>query len=240
MPGPFYVKADAVLSPGDILAPLPHSRIPKPLKVARKFSGSLPKGSKHQGELREVFEVGKREPKPQFNWDPPGEDILVKVRMSKAVFLTWGSEVEDDERGGDLHRKDWLIVPIFPLKKLDVQTKDSRTGQVIQLAEAICGGKSPRYFPLESLPGEESKGFYADFRKICPLAATYFQDLQREWRFGPEALNDFYNHLLWFFTRKRIFFGPVACPNCQAPVDLGIVFEGQAIEVEDEEPGTVG
>ncbi len=145
-----------------------------------------------------------------------------------------GSEVEDDERGGDLHRKDWLIVPIFPLVKLEVRTTDRRTGQPIELAEAIRAGKSPRYFPLEPLPGEESKGFYADFRKICPLAATYFQDVPRHWRLGPEALSDFYNHALWFLTRRRIFFGPISCQNCGRAVDLKTVFEGQAIDPEDE------
>ncbi len=89
---PFYVNAGSLVSPGDILDLLPHSRIPRPLRVARKFSGSLPKGSRIQGEVREVFEVGKHEPKPQFNWDPPGEEILCNARMARAVFLTWAAK----------------------------------------------------------------------------------------------------------------------------------------------------
>jgi len=45
--------------------------------------------------------------------------------MSGAVFLTWGSEVEDDERGGKLHKKHWLIAPAFSLGNLN-NSLDSR------------------------------------------------------------------------------------------------------------------
>jgi len=232
MPESFYQKTGSLVSPGDLLAPLPYSRVPKPLKVARKISRTLPKSFSIQGELREVLEVGKHDPTPKFSFDPPGEEIISRAQMATAIFLTWGSEVDDDKRGGGLQRKHWLIAPIFPLANLEIEISDSRAGGTIQLAAAIRGGQSPRYFPLPAFPGEESKGFYVDFRKICPLSATYFDDLPRPWRLGPQALNDFYHHLIWFFTRRKIFFGPIACPKCQAPVDLGVIFEGQPLDPE--------
>lgn len=236
MPTPFYERAGSLISPGDLLGPVVFTRAPKPLKVARKIPRSLPKSFKIQGELREILEVGKHEAHPEFDFDPAGEgeEILSRARMSRAVFLTWGSEVEDDERGGNLHRKDWLIAPIFPLPKPELEIRDARAGRMIQLAEVIRNGQSPRYFPLLPLPEEESRGFYVDFRKTSPVAATYFQSLPRQWRLAPVALNDFYHHLMWFFTRRRIFFSPVPCPNCRTSVDLGIVFQGQPIDAEAE------
>src|SRR5579863_2639616 len=111
----FYDKAGSLISPGDIFDRLPYVRVPKPLRIARKFSGSLPKRVRVQGELREVFEYERDAVDPPANFDPPGEDVLSNAKMAKAIFLTWGSEVEDDERGGSLHKKEWLIAPVFPL-----------------------------------------------------------------------------------------------------------------------------
>ena len=109
----FYERAGSFISPGDILGRLPYTRIPRPLRVTRKVPFSLPKKYTIQGQLREVFEVGRHTPEPDFNFEPPGEEIISNGKMSKAIFLTWGSEVEDDERSGNLQKRDWLIAPIF-------------------------------------------------------------------------------------------------------------------------------
>lgn len=235
MAEPFYEKAGSLISPGDVFSPLPYIRVPKPLRVARKVRYSLPRTFKLQGELREILELGKHAPDPDFNFSPPGEEILANAKMSMAVFLTWGSEVEDDQRRGKLHKKDWLIAPVFPLAGLEeLKVVDARSGETFNMAEAARAGRSPRFFALRPFPGEESPGYYVDFRKICPLAANHFQDVPRQWRLAPAALNDFYHQLIWFLTRREIFFRPISCPNCGQSVDLGVVFEGQPTEPEDE------
>jgi len=230
----FYNKAGSLISPGDIFGELPYIRVPKPLRVARKFPGSLPKGIRLQGDLHEIFEYGKHSPSPAFNFDPPGEDVLSNAKMSKAIFLTWGSEVEGDERSGQLHKKEWLIAPVFHLGQLAGRTVyDEKTGQQVNLVNAIRDGKSPKYFPLQPLPGDaDPHGYYVDFRRLCPLAATHFQGAARTWRLSPPALNDFYHQLIWFFTRREIFFRPITCQGCGGTVDLGIVFQGQAVDPE--------
>lgn len=229
----FYERTGPLISPGDLFDPLPYSRVPKPLRVARKVARTLPKSFNIQGELRELLELGKHDPNPPFNFGPPGEETLSRSQMARVIFLTWGSEVDSDKHDANLHKKHWLVAPVFPMDGLQVRTKDARTGETIQFAEAVRAGQSPRFFPLPPLPQEESIGSYVDFRKICPLAASYFEDHPRPWRLAPIALNDLYHHLIWFFTRKKIFFGPISCSNCHAPVDLGIVFEGQPTTAEE-------
>jgi len=237
----FYERTGTLISPGDIFDALPYVRVPSPLKVARKVTFSLPPKSekyKVQGELREILEVGKHTPDPDFDFEPKkkGEEAISTARMTKAIFLTWGSEVEDDQRSGKLHKKDWLIAPVFSLAGLEnLKARDQRTGEIIEVAEATRAGKSPKYFPLQPFPDQESGGHhYVDFRKICPLSATYFNNVPRNWRLAPPALNDLYNQLMWFFTRQRVFFEPVKCKNCGVPVDMRVVFEGQPINGEAE------
>ncbi len=234
MPEPFYENAGSLISPGDIFDELPYHRVPKPLMVARKPAFSLPKSYRIAGELREVFEVGKHTPLTPLNFNPPGEEILSNAKMAKAIFLTWGSEVEDDERRGKLHKKDWLIAPVFPLWDLEnYRAPESGGADQVSLADAIRACKSPRYFPLMPFPNGNRGDYYVDFRKICPLAASHFTGLRRHWRLAPKALNGFYHQLMWFFTRKRIFLEPVRCDTCGSEVDLGVVFEGQPVNGED-------
>jgi hypothetical protein len=229
MAEPFYEKAGSLLSPGDFFDRLPYHRVPKPLRVARKIT--LPKSYKIPGEVRVIHEVGRDTPKPDFNFDPPGEEILSNAKMAKAVFLTWGSEVEDDERSRELHKKDWLIAPVFPLSPLEgAKVIDPSSGSMIRMVDAIRTAKSPKFFPLPSFPNEGPEEYYVDFKKICPLAATHFQGIPRQWRLSRVALNDFYHQLIWFFTRKQIFFEPIKCKGCGNLVDLGLTFEGQAID----------
>lgn len=233
----FYDRVGSLISPGDIFNELPYVKVPKPLRVARRFPGSLPKSIGAKGELREVFQYGKDTADPPFNFKPPGEDILSNAKMARTIFLSWGSEVEGDQRSGKLDKKGWLTAPVFPLDALEgKEFVDSRSGQRVSLAGAIKTGRSPKYFPLEPLPGdEESPGYYVDFRRICPLAATHFVDAPREWRLGAVALNDLYHQLIWFFTRREIFFRPVHCKKCGSAVDLNIIFEGQPVDPEEAE-----
>jgi hypothetical protein len=232
MPEPFFESTGTLLSPGDLLGPVPYARVPHPLKVARKVSKTLPKNFGIQGELREILDLGVHSPSPGFNFDPPGEEILTRSPMAMAIFLTWGSEVDDDKRGPGLHKKHWLIAPVFPLKDMNQEIKDARSGKIFRMADVIRAGQSPRFFAMPPLPNELSEGSYIDFRKICPLSASYFEDIPRQYRLAAAALNDFYHQLIWFFTRRKLFFGPIECPQCGAPVDLKVVFEGQPLDPE--------
>jgi hypothetical protein len=230
MSEPFFTAVGSLISPGDLLGPLPYTRVPHPLKVARKVARTLPKGFAIQGELREILDPGVHAPSPAFNFDPPGEEILARSPKAMAVFLTWGSEVDDDKRGGGLHKKHWLIAPVFPLSDMNQEINDRISGKTFRMADVIRGGQSPRFFPLPPLPNEISEGSYVDFRKICPLSASYFEDVPRPFRLSPIALNDFYHQLIWFFTRRKLFFSPIECPKCGEPVDLNVVFEGQPLD----------
>jgi len=240
MPPDFYIPSKSKISPGDIFDSLPYARIPKPLRVAKKVTVGLPPRvqAKIRGELREILDVTIEDSKTGFDFSGQGEEILSRAKISKAIFLTWGSEVDADTGDGKLDRKDWLIAPLFPLKDQEGKRIQKRSsGEIIDFAEAIKAGKSPRYFPLQPIPGEDGDLYYADFKKVCPVAASHFMDLPRKWQLAGPALNDFYSHFLWFFTRKKIFFAPISCTGCGREVDLGITFEGQQLDAEGDGGG---
>jgi hypothetical protein len=71
-----------------------------------------------------------------------------------------------------------------------------------------------------------------DLRKICPVAASRVQKIERKWRLSGPALNDFYQQLMWFFTRQKIFFEALTCPSCGAAVESNIIFQGQPVDPE--------
>jgi hypothetical protein len=233
----FYTRSGGRISPGDIFDSLPHARVPKPLRIARKVTVGLPPKvqAKITGELREVFSVTIPEIQAGFEFSDQGEEILSRAKLSRAIFMTWGSEVDADTNSQKLDSKDWLIAPLFPLKNhVGKILKIPNSGETIDFAEAIRTGKSARYFPLRPIPGDAEESYFVDFKKICTVAASHCIDLKRTWQLAPAALNDFYSHLLWFFTRKRIFFSPVACRSCGREVDLGVTFEGQPLDGEEE------
>lgn len=226
----FYEPCGSLISPGDILADIPPVKLPIPLRVARRWSYNLPTKYKVQGKLHDVLEIGKDMDIRTSELSGAGEEILLHTKTSRGIFLTWGSEVEDDERSGKVDKKDWLIAPIFPVTlELSRQTV---VGTVETMAAAIRGNKSARFFFLPSLPIGEGGDHYVDFRKICPVAAGHVRGISRTSRLSSPALNDFYHQLIWFFTRKRMFFEPLMCDSCGAKVDLNLTFEGQPIDPE--------
>jgi hypothetical protein len=232
----FYIPAGTLLSPGDLFDYAPYSRLQTPLKVARKPAFSLPKTYHISGELRELLDPAKDSFKPPLNFAPPGEETLATVKMARAIFLTWGSEVEDDERRGQLQKKDWLIAPVFPLSDLEnVFVPQDGENPRIRMVQAIQEKKSPRFFPMEPYPDDEAgSGYYADFRKLSCIPASQLHQLSRKIHLSPQALDGFYHHLIWFFTRKRVFQQPYLCPECGKAVDLGMTFEGQPLDAEQD------
>jgi hypothetical protein len=230
MPPSFYEPCGSLISPGDILDKLPPVKLPPTFRVARKWSQSLPPKYRVRGELHEVMEIGKDLSVEDSLLNGAGEKILVAAKTSRVVFLTWGSEVEADERGGKVDKKFWLVAPILVIPPEAYQQKISAAGETT--ADAIRGNKSPRCFYIPSLPGEATGDYYVDFSKICPVAAGHVRKIARNWRFSPYSLNDFYHQLIWFFTRKKVFFGPVECHACGAGVDMNLIFEGQPLDPE--------
>jgi hypothetical protein len=226
----FFEPCGSLISPGDILDKLPPVKLPATIRIARKWSQNLPAKYRVRGELHEVMQLGNDLSMEDSLLDAAGEQVLVAAKMSRAVFLTWGSEVEDDERSGKVDKKDWLIAPILPIPPDAYKQKIPATGET--MADAIKGNKSARCFYVPSLSSEEPGDYYVDFRRICPIAAGHVRKITRNWRFSPSALNDFYHQLIWFFTRKRVFFEPLECHSCGAKVDLNLIFEGQPLDPE--------
>jgi hypothetical protein len=228
----FYEPCGSLISPGDIIDTLPPVKLPATIRVARKWSQNLPPKYRVRGELHEVMQLGKDLSVEDSLLEGAGEQILVAAKMSRVVFLTWGSEVEDDERSGKVDKKFWLIAPILPIPP-EAYRQKLATGET--MADAIRGNKSARCFYVPSLPGDIPGDYYVDFRKICPVGAGHVREIARKWRFSPVSLNDFYHQLIWFFTRKKVFFGPIECHACGAHVDMNLVFEGQPLDPEPSE-----
>jgi hypothetical protein len=229
---PFYELCGSLISPGDILDKLPLVKLPASLKVARKWPYNPPSKYQVKGRLHEVLEIGKDLHLDASQLESTGEQILIPARAARAIFLTWGSEVEDDERSGRLERKDWLVAPVVPITDELRRQRVSATGESV--VDAIAGNKSPHFFFLPGLP-DGLGDHYVDLRRISPVAAVHIKKIDRQWRLSASALNDFYHQLIWFFTRKRIFFEPLRCSNCGLKVDLNVIFEGQPLNPEQPE-----
>src|SRR5258708_6762245 len=95
----FYAKPSALLSPGDVFPELPLGTVSHPLKIVRK-SDYNPPPSRGPADLRKVFAfpqdaeaIGKVEIMSQG-----GEAVLASARVSKAMLLSWGSQIEEDLR----------------------------------------------------------------------------------------------------------------------------------------------
>src|ERR1700733_11289422 len=95
---PFYVRpnAEAIL-PGDIFPEIPFPVVTAPLKLARP-SPIQPKAKQGPMDLRQIFTLPGEQPNDSKLRVAEGEEALSQTRCSKALFLTWGSDVEDDER----------------------------------------------------------------------------------------------------------------------------------------------
>jgi hypothetical protein len=203
MSSSFYDPCGSLISPGDILDKIPPVKLPATIKVARKWSQNLPAKYSVQGELHEVLELGKNLNSSDLRFDSTGEQVLVHTKTTRVIFLTWGSEVEDDERAGKLHKKNWLIAPVVPIGA-ELRDHQTETGETI--ADAISGNKSPHFFYLPGLPNDDPNDYYVDLRKICPVAASHVQRIERKWRLSGPALNDFYQQLnVVFHTPEGLF-----------------------------------
>src|SRR5216683_139398 len=144
-----YARPTALLSPGDIFPEIPFSVSVAPLRVARQ-SGWNPPAGRGPADFRRIFTL------PQHQADlinsqlstNQGEETLANARVGKALFLTWGSEVESALRIIDhqqrIGKRSWLAAPIYELGAIPQASSDADpdTGEQVPLRDLIRRGKA--------------------------------------------------------------------------------------------------
>jgi len=241
----FYARPTRLISPGDIFPEIPITVPVPPLRVARKSSFS-PKAKFGPQDLRRIYTLPDDGPLlPNLKLGTKaGEETLTPTRVGMAMFLSWGSQVEADERdvrqSSDPKRKSWLCAPIYNLHDVPESAvlKDAETGEEISIRNVVRNNLSHNYFYLPPYPtngaGTQETEHYVDFRKICSVGIGYFTS-SRDRRLAAlceGSLNSLFSRLMWFFTRAEYFFHPVVCKTCGLEVPIDIRFEGQNLDAE--------
>jgi hypothetical protein len=237
---PFYARPPKELSPGDIFPEIPFSVQLSPIRVARN-SGINPKPGDPPVNLKRIYTFGEGERPANLRLGhEQGEETLASTRMCRAMFLTWGSEVESVERrvaeNGRVGKRSWLAAPIYRLDAVPEgnQEEDPETRERVSMRQLIRQGKARDNFYLPPLPGEAStEEHYVELRKITPVGIQFFMDAKsaRLASLMPEALNELYSNLLWSLTRYELFFHPIKC-ECGKEVPLDVRFHGQNTDPE--------
>jgi hypothetical protein len=238
----FYARPTTLISPGDIFPDIPITISIPPPKILRKSPFNPPAKFAHH-DLRRVFTLPQDAAelnKSQMN-TKAGEETLAATRTGMAMFLSWGSQVEADEREllgkGKAQRKGWLAAPIFRLQEIpeNAVIEDPKTGQQVSIREVVRNNLSHNYFYLPQFPERiDTNEYYVDFRKICAVGIKFFIDSKGERiaTLSESSLNSLFSRLMWFFTRAEYFFKPIACPTCKTEVPVDIRFEGQNFDAE--------
>lgn len=236
-----YAHPSALLSPGDIFLEIPFSVGIAPLKVARR-SGWNPPAGRGPADFRRIFTLPQDRADLQNNMlsAAQGEDALAHTRVTKALFLTWGSEVESTlrtiSRQGRIGNRTWLAAPIYALDQIpEASTEvDPDSGERVPLRQLIRAGKARDAFYLPPFPGHPStEEHYAELRKITSIGVQYFLDgmATRLATLTVDTLNEMYSQLLWSLTRAELFFRPVRC-ECGRDVPIDVRFHGQNFDAE--------
>src|SRR5712664_3022761 len=95
----FYAHPTDLVSPGDIFLEIPIPISVPPLKVARKSKFNPPAKFGKQ-DLRRIYEIPREvHALPDLHHKSKiGEEMIVTTRVGPAIFLSWSSQVESDER----------------------------------------------------------------------------------------------------------------------------------------------
>lgn len=239
---PFWREPGEYISPGDVYPQVPVSYLVPPLRVIRRYSQNLKQ--KFDKKLYTLHAFG--EPDLTHTLQQKGGDETVsKSRLELGVLLSWGSEIAQDlksyEQRGKAGGKTWLAAPVFDLGELPDEKKRTaeETGQLLSDRDVVRLNTSSHTFYLPSFPGDppDHLGRYVEFRKICPVGIEFFTQSanDRIATLTPDAKNDMYHQLMWFLTRKELFFHPIACPNCGGEVPLDLEMEGQEVDEPEAE-----
>jgi len=238
---PFYAHPTELISPGDVFPDIPVTVSVPPTKILRK-SNFNPKAKFGPQDLRRAFTLpDEAKQLGATSIDAPaGEETVAHTRIGLAMFLSWGSQVEADERdvaaNGDKGRKRWLAAPIYPLRDIPESAviEDPDSKERISIREIVRMNASHHYFYLPPFPETaDAAGYYVDFRKISSVGMGYFTGARgkRLAALTEESLNLLFSRLMWFFTRAEYFFQPVRC-SCGLEVAIDVRFEGQNIGAE--------
>jgi hypothetical protein len=237
-----YAHPTALLSPGDIFPEIPFSVGVAPLRVARK-SGWNPPPGRGPADFRRIYTLPGHAADLGANnlRAVQGEETLAHTRVTKAMFLTWGSEVESTlrtiERQQRMGNRTWLAAPVYELQSIPENSTeiDPDTGQQVPFRDLIRRGRARDLFYLEAFPGRPpNEEHYAELRKITSIGVQHFIDAtpNRIVTLTQDTLNELYSQLLWSLTRAELFFRPVQCPHCHRDVPLDVRFHGQNFDAE--------
>jgi hypothetical protein len=236
-----YAHPTALLSPGDIFPEIPFAVNVAPTRVARR-AGWNPPANRGPADFRQILTL----PQDQAHLtnsqihNNQGEDTLASTRIGKALFLTWGSEVESTlrfiERQGRIGKRSWLAAPIYELNGIpEANTEqDPDSGERLPVRELIRRGRARDQFYLPPFPGDPlNREHYAELRKITSVGVQYFLDgmPNRLVTLTLDTLNEMYSQLLWSLTRAELFFRPVRC-ECGRDVPIDVRFHGQNFDAE--------
>jgi len=238
----FYAHPTSLISPGDVFPEIPISISVPPLRVVRKSKFS-PKVKFGPQDLRRIFTLPRdaSELEDCKLSSKVGEETLIPTRLGPTMFLSWGSQVESDERdvaqSGDPKRKSWLAAPIYALQDIpeNAAIEDPETRERVSIREVVRKNSSHNYFYLPRFPGTtDGKEHYVDFRKISSVGISYFIDSKdrRVATLSENSLNQLFSRLMWFFTRAEYFFQPIQCKACGVWVPVDVRFEGQNFSAE--------
>lgn len=232
---PFYAHPSNLLSPGDIFPEIPFPVLTHPLKLARKRNP--PGAGGGADNFREVYTSPVMPPNSRLEL-PEGEESLAHTRLAKALFITWGSDVENDERGiaergGRVQRRSWIAAPIFRVDSIPENqvAPDPETNQPTAVRDLIRSGKVLESFYLPPFPGfADGVEYYAAIRKMTNIGVQYFREAMpnRIATLSEPSSLELWSQLMWCLTRAEFFFRPIVC-ECGRRVLIHIPFEGQNI-----------
>jgi hypothetical protein len=236
-----YAHPTAQLSPGDIFPEIPFAVSIAPIRVAR-HSGWNPPAGRGPADFRRIFTLPQDQvalPNSELLTNQ-GEETLGHTRMGKALFLTWGSQVESTLRiidhQGRTGKRTWLAAPIYELGVVPERSteEDPDTGEQVPLRDLIRRGKARDLFYLPPFPNRPAnEEHYAELRKITSVGVQFFLDgmSNRIATLTLDTLNEMYSQLLWSLTRAELFFRPVRC-ECGRDVPIDVRFHGQNFDAE--------
>lgn len=237
----FYAHPTADISPGDVFSNIPFSIALPPTRVARTHSYT-PRAGRGPAEFKRIYTLPQDLAgltNPQLSAQQ-GEDILANVRFGKALFLSWGSEVESTlrnmARSQRLGKRAWLAAPVYDLLAIPAGNteEDPETREQVPVRDLIRQGRLRDCFYLPRFPDKPQGEHYAELRKITAISVQYFLE-DRETRIATlteASLNEMFSQLLWSLTRVEFFFRPVRC-QCGRDVPTDVRFHGQNLDAED-------
>ena len=237
---PFWGKPTPFITPGDVFPEIPFSAAAHPVQLVKK-SPISPKAGYRTNYNVYIFpdEASRLQVDPSKQGQ---HDLLAQGRITKAMFLSWGSEVEDDLRSiaqsGRTGGKTWIAAPIYQVSELptDRTFAAPETEAFVSMREIVMSNRTHHCFYLKPLPNAPSDdlGWYVDFRRIGAVRVDHFiaQKDRRLATLMGDTRSELFQQLLLFFTRARLFFGPIMCDKCGTPLNLDMPIEDQNEEAE--------